>query len=943
MLAFLLSKLKQKKWLVCSLLIGNILLIAITVSHPLYKQAALDRMLADEFLTYISENRTNPGVLETDITRTKDTIDNFISLREKMMNEEDLLGVPLYDRIEYLREPAGIAMYEEKRDQKSEVNLQLSTITNLEKHAKIVSGSMFADTRNGDYYEGIVSETAFVELNLLVGDVITMKTVYDTNGEPVKVKVVGVFTADDVTDMYWVESSASYKQDIFISKNAFEEIHMTGDMKSIVLGRWFQVFDIENMRAAQVNALIDNTDKVNTMAKSLGGRCKTPEYLVVLESFNSKNNSVVNSLIILQVPVLVLLCAFLFMISGQMLSMEQTEISLLKSRGAARKHIFRIYFIQSVLMAGVSVIVAIPLGILLCQLLGSANAFLSFSSRKSLNITLGAEVWLYAALAVVVSILVQVIPAFKQSKLSIVSAKQKKHSSNKKWWQKIYLDFVMLLVSLYGFYTFTARKDELMLEVLAGNSLDPILYFSSSLFILGAGLVFLRFWPYIVRFVFALRKKSWKPEKYASFLQIFRTGHKQLFMMEFLILTVALGIFNATVARTILFNAEENETYKSGAELIVSQQWRSNYYQYAYGYADQLIYIEPDWTGFKNISGVNSVTPVLSGKAHKGTGVSAPSRMGKEYSALYFMGIVTNEFGPMVKDNEGNPYSLQDYLNVLSTNPNAVLVSENYRDKLGKRIGDRVEFTFQDKSADSWKKDFSGVIYGFFSEFPTYSPTTNSLLDDGSILETENFMIVGNLSGMLEQIGTVPYDLWFDIDSNGEKAVTEYINENNIVLTGYSSLDENIEKIHFDPLFQGTNGILTLSFIVILILCSVGFLIYWILSIKDRELLFGVFRAMGMSKNSILSMLINEQIFSTVIALIAGTGIGFVASAMFVPMIQMTYTAGNQVLVTPLVTWPSDMIRLFAVILIVFAVCMYVLAKIIFSMKITNALKLGED
>ena len=31
-----------------------------------------------------------------------------------------------------------------------------------------------------------------------------------------------------------------------------------------------------------------------------------------------------------------------------------------------------------------------------------------------------------------------------------------------------------------------------------------------------------------------------------------------------------------------------------------------------------------------------------------------------------------------------------------------------------------------------------------------------------------------------------------------------------------------------DPILQGTNGILTVGFVVVLLLCSVGFLIFWI-------------------------------------------------------------------------------------------------------------------
>lgn len=44
-----------------------------------------------------------------------------------------------------------------------------------------------------------------------------------------------------------------------------------------------------------------------------------------------------------------------------------------------------------------------------------------------------------------------------------------------------------------------------------------------------------------------------------------------------------------------------------------------------------------------------------------------------------------------------------------------------------------------------------------------------------------------------------------------------------------------MEAVSKDPLLQGTNGVLTMSFIVMLVLCTAGYLIYWIMSIRARE------------------------------------------------------------------------------------------------------------
>ena len=69
MLRFLFQKMRHKKWLVFSLFIGNVLLFAIAVSHPMYKDAAVQRMFSDEFTRYIEENNEHPAMMELHLKR----------------------------------------------------------------------------------------------------------------------------------------------------------------------------------------------------------------------------------------------------------------------------------------------------------------------------------------------------------------------------------------------------------------------------------------------------------------------------------------------------------------------------------------------------------------------------------------------------------------------------------------------------------------------------------------------------------------------------------------------------------------------------------------------------------------------------------------------------------------------------------------------------------
>ncbi len=74
--------------------------------------------------------------------------------------------------------------------------------------------------------------------------------------------------------------------------------------------------------------------------------------------------------------------------------------------------------------------------------------------------------------------------------------------------------------------------------------------------------------------------------------------------MVFLMLTVALGIFNATVARTILSNSESNIRYETGATLVLKEQWESNEAFLADNPDKDVSYTEPDFSTYESMKGV---------------------------------------------------------------------------------------------------------------------------------------------------------------------------------------------------------------------------------------------------------------------------------------------------------------------------------------------------
>ncbi|MDE5747868.1 MAG: ABC transporter permease, partial [Acetatifactor sp.] len=451
-------------------------------------------------------------------------------------------------------------------------------------------------------------------------------------------------------------------------------------------------------------------------------------------------------------------------------------------------------------------------------------------------------------------------------------------------------------------------------------------------FIVGMGLLFLRLLPLMVRGIYALGKRFWRPASYASYMEIIKNGRKQQFIMLFMILTVSLGMFHATVARTILQNAQANVEYLDGTDVIIREVWNTNATSSG-EVMGELRYYEPDYSKYAGLDFARGYTRVIR------DGQAYVPKQGSDRQQITLLGIHTREYGENTwLDEELLGKHYYELLNELAVEPTGVLVSRNFQTQQDYKVGDTIRYY------SGSKKEIRGKIVDFVDYWPGYEPVTMSLNAEGGVNTQDNFLVIANYATLQKALGTVPYEVWISLkEGQDSEELYQWVQDNNVHVVKYVDRGADLEKVVTDPLMQGTNGILTMGFIVTLILCAVGYLIYWIMSIRSREMMFGVLRACGMHKGEMFYMLINEQIFSGVFAILGGVGIGHLSSQMFVPMLQTAYAASNQVLPMELITRQSDMLRLYGVVAGVMALCLVVLIVIVFRMNVVKALKLGEE
>lgn len=935
MFDFVLQKILSKKWMILSLIIGNILLIAIASASPIYSHAVLQDSLETNLSEYLVAENEYPGniTFTGEFDRNTDSSITDLTYMETMASSiSDETGLTELNLIyDYYFKNIDIDL--ENGDNSSE-KVNVGFLSDMEEHITIVSGEMYSSELEADGSIGvIISESMLITNNLLVGEAYTLDSLSDSDGNPYSVTIKGVFENSSDSDTYWINSPSSYTETAFMDMELFESLFRADILRYKLYSTITVQLDFTEIESSKVDKILDTSNSYANIAEDM----ETVEYSAIFSDIftehlekESKLNVI---LLVFQVPIFILLAAFIYMVSKQILDLEQSEIAIFKSRGASKKQIIGIYLIQSSIISGISLIIGIPFGYLICQILGSSNAFLEFVSRSSIPATITPTAVLFALGASVFSIVTMVLPVFKHANVGIVSAKLKKQQKYKfTWWEKIGLDVILIGIAIYGWYSIEDQKELLIQKVAQGDSIDPFMFLYSSIFIIGVGLLSLRIFPWIIKLIFKIGKNGWSPSAYVSFRKIISSNDNQGFIMIFLTLTISLGIFNSITARTINSNEENNISYNTGTDVVVAELWADNSMEILADDTIEISYTEPDYGKYSDIDGVESYTKVYNNDDFTVTTNSTT------LDNVTVMGITTDEFGRTAWfDEDLLTYHWYEYLNAISQNPEAILMSTNAKTDGGLEVGDSI--VYYNETLD---KKVKGTIYAFVDYWPSYNSVTSTISGDGSYSEISHYLIVANLSQVQSSLGVTPYEVWFNMEDSTQP-IYDFATEQGISFITFNDATSDIIEQKNDPIFQGTNGILTVGFITILVLCLVGYLIYWILSMISRQLQFGVFRAMGMSMKEIFNMLIIEQACVSGYGILMGTITGLIASKLYVPLIEITYASSDQALPLELISYTSDYIRIFAIIGLMIAICMVVLFTMISKLKITQALKLGED
>lgn len=578
---FLFRKMWNTRWLTLSTLAGLTLAVAFATSIPMYADGALKRVVAESLQekstglpagSLLMRFQSTPGE-KTDITALSE-LEKYITTT---VPKDIGFTYDTYLKNYSIRSADVVPEDPTKVDAGRNRQLTIMTMSDLEAHSDIAQGQWFSKTEgDGKIIEAVMLEEAMYRNDVHIGDVFDYP-IFGGLNLTLKVKIVGAINPKDTADEYWYQGLESLLGTLQISEASFQKVLLEKLKVPLHNAGWYYAFDLSEVKTSQLSPLGKTLNRLDIeLYQRLKDTRVEISFAETLTEFKKQSIQLQTLLFTLAAPMIAMVFFFIAMNARQSLDKQRSDIAVLRSRGAGTRQIIWIYLLEGLLLGGIALAIGPFLGWFMAKSIGSANGFLSFVNRKSIPVGFSTEAMVAGGAAVLLAILATVIPAVIYARSSIVSYKQDLARSDRKpLWQRWFFDVLLIAAAGYGWYMFNERQ---MLTFQTGMTTDqlnvqPFLFFVPALAIFALGLFFLRLFPWLLKLFNWLGRKFLPVPIYLTLTQLSRSSKGYYPLMILLVLTLGLGVYNASAARTIDLNSTERTLYKYGADVTIQTVW----------------------------------------------------------------------------------------------------------------------------------------------------------------------------------------------------------------------------------------------------------------------------------------------------------------------------------------------------------------------------------
>ncbi len=944
-----------QQWLALALVLGLISSIVLVMSIPLYADAVYYRLLREELTaTGINATYSRPpfaymfrylgstyGPQEwEDITQ----LDTYLT--RQAASE---LGLPHKKTIRYFKTdnfrlfPTDQIAYADTTDPLEWVNLGF--ISGFEQAVNIIEGRFPAvsPSDSEEAIEVLVNLELADELGLQVGEqYMLFRRIRAQNGDSQRyqtpVLISGVWVPADLNSDVWFYNPSTLETLFVVPEESYHNRVAPVYPKDVNLGLWYMVMDGSDVTSSDVGRLLARGRRVEQRVTSfLANSQLSISPLDALRRYQRESGLLTTLLYAFSVPIIGLLLAFIGLVVGLAVARQRNEVAILRSRGATVGQVAGISGLEALSLGVLALVCSVPLSFLVARLIGSTRSFLNFTIESDLRLVMTQSTLQFGIGAVLIAFLAQTLPSLTAARHTIVTYKMEMaRTLRPPWWQRAYLDILLLIPAGYGIYLLRKQGSISMPGTVTDDSIfqNPLLFLIPALAIFSLTLVTLRVLPIFMHVVAWFASKGGGVGLLLASRHLARNRGMYTAPMILLVLTLSLSAFTTSLAQTLDGHLFDRAYYKVGSDGRLVELGDTPLAPGGGGFggsgqastSDDGV-VTPSWT-FVPVSEHMKVPNIKA--ATRFARFEARVHLDGRWRDAHVFGIDRLDFPKAAYwRRDFAAASLGSLMNSLALESEGVLVNRKLMRQFGLRVGDTITVG---AARYGLRAEMQMKIMGDFSYFPTWYPE-----DDGPL-------VVGNLDYLFQRMGgQFPYDVLVRTDprTDYEGMIRELRQHDINVINHYSARQRIVEEQKL-PQRQGLFGVLSVGFLAAALLTVLGFLLYTLFSFRRRFIELGTLRSIGLSSGQMTTFLAWELAFLILVGIGAGTLLGTSVSNQFIPYLQVGNTAAD--LAPPFlvgIAWPA-ITRVYALFGILFVAALGVLVTLLMRMKIFQAIKLGE-
>ena len=450
----------------------------------------------------------------------------------------------------------------------------LGFLDNLPEHTHLIEGDWPGPASASDPLPVVVLDAVAADMNLSVGDELTL--VAPTTGQPaaVPVRLVGIFAINDLADLYWYGDSQlttgivqSGKDRVLgpflttpngiLSNPALTSVHL----------QWRAFPNFDGLTVDNVSGIHSRLDALparvsGTLIGSFAVATSLPQILGGAE----RSLLVSRTEVLLLMAQLAVMAAYAIVLTASLLvDHRRVETALLRSRGASATHIAWLAFAEGILLVIPVVLVAPWLAVGQASVLDVAGPLADIGLKIEPVVT--SDGYLLAGAAGIVCLVLLVVPAFLAARSFASEERELSRQETRTFGHRLGLDVVLLVVSVIALWQLRLYGAPLTKTVQGSLGFDPLLVAAPTLGLLAGGILAVRVLPLLAAVLERWISRGREIVASLGSRQLARRPLRYTRIALLVMLALSLGVFALSYSATWSSSQQDQAAYQAGADV----------------------------------------------------------------------------------------------------------------------------------------------------------------------------------------------------------------------------------------------------------------------------------------------------------------------------------------------------------------------------------------